>query len=158
MPGRVYQGNEIEKRQAMMEFAFEMTGPDDWLLVVDADYVFASKLFDLAQTLENSNAYVAATRFVEHFDSSGNPIQVPFKHTIRPLLRAVRGLRMGDNHYTYVFPTGKSPILGTKPATVPELDLHDVMVVEHRRHERPMDRIMKQNSYYEQREMKGIER
>ena len=151
---RIWEGNEVAKRQSMLQRALELTQPHDWLLVLDADYLIIRVPTDLEHRLDP--AYdVASAKFVEHFDQQGVAIESPLRQPIYCLHRARRDLHMGTNHYTYVTGRGQTSII--RHTSMPCLNLYDEMTVEHRRHLRAKVKLDAQASYYEQRDVLRVE-
>lgn len=159
VPNSVWAGNEVEKRQAMIDLIRETERDDEpvWMLVHDTDYVITSCPDDLVIGLTNHRAVdlFASARFYEHFDTDGKRIDVPFVQEIRCLARVTPDLRMSTNHYTYVRNGRGWPvtwqIVGRGGSFIPGFEL------EHRHDERDPSRRDAQAAYYEVRDREGLE-
>lgn len=164
--GHAWDGNEVEKRQHMLQLARgaqpkgkwnQIRLANDWLLIVDADHVWESDgdLHDLLKPADTRKHYsfFAMVSFAEVFQPDGTPIYSP----ARPLMRARWDLRMGTNHYTYEIDDGFSTFLDRPMSTMRAYDLTDRVRVVHRVHDRDPEKRSRQGAYYEQRDSRRLE-
>lgn len=152
----IYEGNEVGKRQAMIDVALESTTDDDWLLVIDADHLITKWPAGLPELLLGSGCDVACARFIEHHDDAGEPIEPAYRQPIYSLHRARRDLRMGKAHYTYEIDGASTSIIRGTSARC--LDLYDDMTIEHRVHVRSYAKRAAQVAYYDARDRLQVER
>jgi len=166
-PAQKWEGNEVEKRSFMFALAETIADPDDWYLVLDADEVILEIPSDFKQRLAATELDAGEVTFWEHqdphqdlklavaarqFEWSGH-----HRYPIRTLFRAIPGLKVETNHYTYVTPDGRL-LWGNESATqqVEALDCQD-LVIEHRTHLRDLARRASARNYYKARDAAGIE-
>lgn len=152
IPETVWQGNETEKRTRLFRLAEQHTSPDDWFLVVDGDESIKQVPEDLHRHLEQTPLHVGEVLFHEHL----TPITVK-RFPIPILFRAIRGIHVVGNHYTYRTPDGRN-LWGsaTHLRLEPRLLLHDV-VVDHWTHHRAESRREASKAYYWKREVEKAE-
>lgn len=154
VPSDVFFGNEIEKRTLCFQLAEQITTPDDWYWVMDADQTVTSAI-GLRGMLEATDLDVATVKFHDHGTDpiSGFPV--------RDLFRAVRGLHLFQSHCTYK--TGDGRFLwsnistGREPAQEPALDLFPHVAIEHHPNSRTKERNQAKVTYYERRNRLGAE-
>lgn len=153
-PSCAWEGNEVGKRKVMLQLALALAESGDWLMVMDVDHRVVAYPFDVPERLTWIAENVAEVGFYEGLTADGTPAL----YEMRMFIRAVPGLRMGENHYSYIFPDGRtSTILKAGHGDAPVHDLRSV-VVYHAVHDRNADRRAAQTAYYEQRDTLGIER
>lgn len=146
-PFEAWQGNEVEKRSYGFRLAEQVAESGDWYWVMDADQVVirsSGLLDDLASTPLD----VAESWFYER-----NALNDPTRFSLRNLFRAIPGLRVVGNHYTYMTMDGRR-LWGDgrlEPSLITRAE------VEHRTWLRPRARQQKQNDYYRRRDMIGAE-
>lgn len=150
VPDQAWIGNEIEKRSFCFALAEQLTTPyEDWYFVMDADQVVTTTQH-LPETLCDVEEDVAETLFWER-----NRLHDPTYAPLRNLFRAIPGLRVKHNHYTYMTPDGRRLwgdwAAGLEPAFLTTTE------IEHRTWIRPRARMEAQQSYYERRDRFGIE-
>lgn len=93
IPATVWMGDEIEKRTALFQMGERVTTDEDWYLITDGDEEILHASASLAQQLEHSVFDVAQCDMVEPDRTvPGFP----------KFFRALRGLHVRANHYTYV--------------------------------------------------------
>lgn len=170
-PEKVWRGNELEKRQFCFKLASQVAEPHvDWYFINDADQIVI-KSDHLVGRLENTDLNVAETMLLEFQDPHHSPklaevvqtLQVPREHPIRTrnLFRALPGLSLIGNHYTYGVEGEVTKLWGAPSGgeiLADALDLCDVVHIEHRTHLRDAARKHSQMQYYDLRDELGIER
>ncbi len=151
--GHQWSGNEVEKRQFMLDRAIEVAGIGGWLVIWDADYQIACKIEhgDVSRSLSDTHHDVACVSFTESSTGGG-------WHPMAMFMRAILGTVMDGNHHTYLFPDGRrSQVLRRPvPRSAAVLDMSEVLIY-HGVHERDPARRQKQTEYYEERERLGLE-
>jgi hypothetical protein len=165
-PRTTWQGNEIEKRTHGFQLAEQIAGPDDWYWSMDADQVVTHCPTDLHDRLASSPHDAALVRLWERRDLKADErkaAQIPAwtdsdERSPRILFRAVPGLHLEDNHYTYIAGDGRV-LWGNQHhhQVEPALDLTDLRI-EHRTWLRDHDRHDQQYAYYRDRDEHGHER
>lgn len=170
-PDRVWRGNELEKRQFCFKLASQVAEPNvDWYFINDADQIVI-KASNLVGRLENTDLNVGETKLLEFQDPHHSPklaevvqtLSVPREHPIRVrnLFRAVPGLSLIGNHYTYGVDGEVTKLWGSATGgdlLEEALDLCDFVHIEHRTHLRDLARKESQMAYYKIRDELGIER
>lgn len=163
-PHAVYQGNEIEKRNLLVQLAMQVAEVGvDWLFRIDADEVVRKVPFDLhkrlAETPFNVGECTLGTRLDLYQPSIAEtartmPIRGEWEQqNLRFLYRAMPGLHIAVNHYTYM--TGDGVRL-SEPRDADAGDFTDLKL-EHRHHFRSRDRDEHAQAYYERRNALAIE-
>lgn len=151
-PATVWAGNETEKRDRLFELAEQVTSPDDWLMVIDADEEVLEAP-DVPARLAASPFDVAGVTLRE----PGHPLGTVVFDTFPMFFRAIRGIRCHQDHFTYQTPDGRNLWGDAKRARLePRLDLAGV-VVEHRKQLRHPDRREAALTYYRTRDEQGVE-
>lgn len=95
-PQGVYP-TEMAKRTALFEKGEQATTESDWYLIVDGDEQIQYAPDDLKQQLEHTIFDVATADLEQEKPHLGFP----------KLFRAIRGLHVHTNHYTYMTPDGR---------------------------------------------------
>jgi len=155
-PTEVWAGNEVEKRQKMLDLAYDVSYDGDWLAIWDCDYRLVSPppVAEIAESLRSTSCDVATIAFTE------DPTAVHGLdfYPMGMLLRAQRGIRMGGNHHTYLFPDGRQTQVLRRPVLhgAEALHLPDVRVL-HAVHARDPERRARQAAYYCERDALGVE-
>ena len=158
-PTDVFKGNEVEKRSALFELGEEVAGPDDWYMVMDADEVVSNVPDDFQARLMESPLDVGIVTFDEERDPLRPPpslAQRKEQQAVRILFRAIRGIRVKTNHWTYVTPDGRRLWGQNKRSLVPALDCTDLHIL-HRSDMRPEQRRADQYGYYRIRDERKVE-
>lgn len=145
-PTRPWAGDEVEKRQVMIDLAWSIAEEGDWFVVWDCDY----KLVEmnpgvLYYKIGLLGAYDFATAsFTESINDDG-------WHPMQMFIRAQK-VTMDGNHHTYLLADGRRGQILRRPVPnmADALDLSEIKV-RHRVHERDPERRCKQAAYYEQR-------
>lgn len=184
-PKTAWRGNEVAKRNHLVQLALQETEPEDWLLQLDADELITFAPPDLHTRLEQTDADVAGVYFFQRnvrdmqtpgWDSAPtfNPEEMIsgfYGHRI--LFRANRSLRIEGAHYGYVIDgPGKLGIhpgsrrngkdysrvwlRGVEHETPGCLWINDFKV-EHRHDYRMPSRNLAATEYYEMRALHQIE-
>ena len=144
-----WEGNEVGKRQFMLELALTLTTDDDWLVIWDTDYVLLNstvreKVHGLLEETELNYGDVSYGESKDHL------------YKARLLMRARRGLHLTTNHYIYHGPEGdQSWMLGTGDEAQ-ALQMRFIKVY-HNRLLRPPDRNAGRAVFYERRDQMRIE-
>lgn len=157
-PQTTFTGNEVEKRSLLFELAEQVAKPGDWYMVMDADQVITEAPADLKARLERTELDVAEVTFYETNDQ-GNPHLPPeHRYPVPILFRALPGLRVQGNHYTYALPDGRllwgQGVPGREIAEA--LSVPDVRVLHRNQHRHP-DRTRDRHAYYRRRDELRIE-
>ena len=158
-PKRAWRGNEVEKRNHLVQLALMETEPEDWLLQIDADELVDSAPPDLHRRLEEAEEDVAGVYFFqrntkqplppENSVPKFNPLTMSegfYGHRI--LFRAQRDLHIAGAHYAY-FANGRC-LRGREHNPEPALEINDFKV-EHRHNFRMPSRNNAAVEYYENR-------
>lgn len=151
VPTRTWVGSEVGKRSAMLDLALSRAKPDDWLCVFDTDYCLDCPI-DARQIMDNTTIDAIEVGIFE----GRLPDGTPSTYKLRMLMRATPGMKMADNHYTYVLPDGREHKILSKDSTVEALDMPE-LEVWHRKYERSAERLERQRVYYEKRDTRGME-
>lgn len=151
-PDRVWAGNETEKRTALFRLGEQHTSARDWFLVIDGDEVITACPPDLKQQLEQTPLDVGEVVFMERKGAKLKRFPIPI------LYRAIRGITVIGNHYTYRTPDGRllwGNAVNRRLAA--RLPVHD-LVIDHRTRLRDRDRRARARRYYRTRDGLGAER
>lgn len=152
VPQERWGGNEIEKRTAVFRAAEAATEPNvDWLLVVDGDMVLTST-GNWRDALADLDANAAQVMVWERDTGSGET-QAP----CTLMYRAIPGLHVETNHFTYRTGDGRYLRGGTLVDVEPPESLLNVKI-EHRQRQRPQVRKESQQGYYARRASVRAER
>lgn len=166
-PAEKWEGNEVEKRSFMFRLAEAVAQPGDWYLVLDGDEVILDVPSDFKHRLAATDCDAGEVTFWEHQDPQQDPKLAEaarqfewsghHRYPIRTLFRAIPGLKVETNHYTYVTPDGRL-LWGneTNQQQVEALDCRDLLI-EHRTHLRDLARRNAARLYYKTRDAAGIE-
>jgi hypothetical protein len=160
-PVEVWEGNEVEKRSALFELAEQGTTEEDWYFVMDADETITSVPADFVDRLATSSLDVGMVTFYEPPREATGPApnfrwQRKRRYPIRVLFRAIRGLRVHKNHWTYVTPDGRRLWGQNKRSLEPALDCTDLEIF-HRSDLRHEARRADQYAYYATRDEQKAE-
>lgn len=160
-PDIVWTGNEVEKRSYMFKLAETLTTENDWYWVIDADEVATHPIDDLHHQLANTPHDVAETILYER-----QPANTPATHTMpletgtsfRCFFRALRGLHVTGNHWTYKTPDGRvlwgDHTTHHQPEPAAEIAC---LRIQHRTQQRRTERARNQFDYYRRRRELAIE-
>jgi hypothetical protein len=156
-----WKGDEVAKRQFMLDCALSITTDDDWLVVWDADFRLWSidEDFDVRTYLSALNHHSDESLACDvNFSAAHIPTLEPEAgwHPLRMFMRAVRGMRMGPNHYTYVLPDGRSSDILIRDSTVKADDM-TALWIHHQHVLRDEKRHAQQTAYYEVRDGQRLE-
>lgn len=152
-PTEPWAGDEVQKRQVMIDLAWSIAEDGDWFVVWDCDY----KLLDIpedrmwaARRLALSQDVFATVSFTESTNDDG-------WHPMQMFIRA-QPVTMEGNHHTYLLADGRRSQILRRPVSnmADALDLSEIKV-RHRVHERDPERRKKQTTYYERRDRDGVE-
>lgn len=156
-----WEGNEVEKRNFMLEVALEAAEEGDWLLVVDSDHLWQESDSDLKTELAScrDDVHFAEVAFAESRLPSGSP----FWYEATLLMRAIPGMKYVGAHWRVHLPggiTSSTLRAGDGGCTAQsKLQLQDKFKVWHAVYDQPEDRRKRQATYYDGRDAgEGIER
>lgn len=171
-PQAAWGGNEVEKRNHLVQLALMETCESDWLLQIDADELVTHSPPDLHRRLETAEEDVAGVYFYQRNTKQPLPPEnsVPLFNPLtmsegfyghRILFRALRDLRIEEAHYLYTAGPADKPryLRGFDDwhDTEPHLDIPDFKV-EHRHNYRLPARHVAALEYYEARALYQTER
>lgn len=144
-----WSGNEVEKRNFMLEVALEVARDGDWLLVSDSDHMWESKgnFKDRLRTTESDVAEVWLADCDLDCDA-------PNWYPARLLYRAVPGMRYDSAHWRIRFPDGAVSTTLFAPQqrhTAKTLELGELLRVRHTVYHQPPERRERQAVYYDRR-------
>lgn len=147
-PESVWEGGEIEKRNALYQLAETVTSERDWYCRIDGDERFIQAPKHLPVLLDGLAARAATAELIEQ-DGSWQSLRIFY--------RAERGLRVVNNHYTYELPDG-TRLYGdhNDPKVVPAA--YTPCLLEHRNQARPKNRFAAGLDYYKIRDATSPER
>ena len=156
-PAQVWGGNEIEKRQAMLDLTLAITTQNDWWILWDADFHLESESVDLKLLLErymHSGAQLSRWGDVELTDCPEGDVGW---YPVRLLYRAIPGMCLHTNHYTYHYPDGESTRMNNPQGEDLDRGLKLQVRIRHLPEVRQPGRRAKQVAYYECRHELEIE-
>ena len=146
VPTMPWAGNEVEKRTFCFELAETIAEPyHDWYFLCDSDAYIVSAIGHTAK-LEQTSCDVAEIVMSERYEDAG----IHGKAPLRCIYRAIRGLHLDGNHYTYRTPDGRDLNNG-----VPAEPL--MVEMEHRIRNGNSARRRAQLAYYERRDKELVE-
>lgn len=143
-PAEAYVGNETEKRTLGFRLADLVSEEgEDWYLILDSDEVITNG-YGLCDQLAAADGFdVAEVAFWER-----NELHDPSLGRVRCLFRAIHGITVTGNHYTYVTPDGRR--LWGDSNLEPALVTH--AEIEHRTWLRAERRKQNQQDYLQRRD------
>lgn len=150
-----WAGNEVEKRNAILDTTLQFVEPGDWLLVFDSDHLWACS-GSLKAALVTTGCDFAEVSFADGRHPDGSPAW----YEARLLNRAVPGMRYEGAHWRILLPDGTtSPTLraGAAETDGPCLDLRAMASVWHAVNELPPERRARQKVYYDGRDGRRVE-
>lgn len=147
-----WRGNEVEKRQKMIDLALRLSQPEDFLMLLDSDWV-VEETGDALERLQSTTFDAAEIGIYEGCLADGSPGVYP----LRMFMRATEGLSVGNSHDVFRLPDGRIHRQLGVGSTVPALDLTGIVTVHHRTRERDQRRLDRQRSYYKERDSRMIE-
>ena len=157
---------EMQKRSAAFERAERITTEDDWYFVIDGDEV-VERASDVKAALEATDFDAADISYldgpatnilrawVEGEDGMDTYTDGRKVCRTRRLYRAIRGLRVTYNHFTYELPDGRQ-MWGHDP--IPGLPFHNGLQLDHRGYLRDPERAEEARVYYDLRNVAGVEK
>jgi hypothetical protein len=143
--GRLWP-TEMEKRTHLFRMGDRTEA--DWFLVIDADTVVLHTGCDVKARLAELDRDVAVSRFVEPRPSGSHK-----EFELRNFFRAIPGITVTQNHYTYETPDGRR-LWGRHPCE-PATEIP--VLFEHRSFLRPVARFQRSRAYYKARDESAIE-
>lgn len=157
VPDGPWLGNEVAKRQAMLDLGIGKP-MEDWYLIIDADEVLSDVPFDARERIEKTDRHAVEIRMWERDDGG----TVHHMWPIRRLYRVLPEMKFGPAHYNI---TGVvdgerlylSDSLDRPRVQTAALDMSDLRL-EHRNRQRNRVRVERKEWYYRQRDELGIER
>lgn len=140
--------DEMTKRTHLFQLGEQITHPTDWYLIADADEEILTAPADVAEQLQASVLDVAGVSLQEPAHTS---VLFP------KFFRAIRGLHVYANHFTYRTPDGRY-LWGNANTTRLEAR-HPIsdMRVKHHIDSRPSERDEARKRYYRLRDDTGAE-
>lgn len=142
-PDIPWPGNETQKRTALFRLGEQHTEPDDWFMVIDGDEEIIHAPPDLLTSLSQTPLDVGEVIFHEPAEGKHFPIPIIF--------RAIRGIEVVGNHYTYRTPDGRNLWGNARHKRLaPRIQL-DVLVL-HKTGDRHPDRKHAAQAYYRKRD------
>lgn len=165
-PDTVWMGNEVEKRNHLVQLGMTIATPDDWFLRIDADEVVTNVPEDFRARLEQTKEDVAGVTlwWRSHLQGTGAPLAAILEFDsegsqsdMRFLIRAVPGLRVEGAHNFYVTDT---QILYGRKDMHQEAEMADFndLRIEHRHNHRIRTRNERAEEFNQRRDQLGIER
>lgn len=164
-PNTVWEGNEVEKRAFLFSLAETVATPnEDWYFVLDADVVLEDVPEDTRDRLAATELDAAEVKMYERDDVYTDPKKAKAAMSMewpvnnfrcRCIYRAIPGLTVRGNHYTYVTPDDRK-LWSNDGKQVEALDLTDLRC-EHRTNFRELVRRNTQRDYYKRRDSARIE-
>lgn len=166
-PQHTWIGNEVEKRSFLFAAAEPVAEPEiDWYFVMDADQVVTAAP-GLVQRLRDTDRDAAEVTFWERHDphvyaqtaeiARATEWDRESQWPVRCLFRAVRGLRVRDNHYTYALPDGRLLWGDARDDRLEPAENLTEVRVEHRNRLRDVARQRAAREFYRLRDEIGIE-
>ena len=160
-PQTVWAGGEVAKRAFMFRLAEAITTPDDWYFVLDADEVVSEVGLDVPATLvatEHDAAQVTCWQHRGHYEPQERPFVTDLveQQQLRKFFRAIPGLTVAVNHYTYILPDGRH-LWGHGVPLEPAEGMAELKV-EHHTKGRDLWRANQSRCYYERRDEQQLER
>lgn len=164
-PSTVWEGNEVGKRNHLVQLGMTIADPGDWFFRVDADELVTDVPHDLRHRLETTECDVggvtlwwrsslgpdAPEHVARDFDTAGS------QDWMRFLIRAVPGLEVVGAHNFYV--AGDRVLYGRKDMHQEEpVDDFNDLRLEHRHVHRRRDRNVRAEEFNRRRDTLGIER
>lgn len=158
-PRMRWAAGEVEKRAFMFTAGEAVTCATDWYFVVDGDEIVTDanpgELRERLPDSEHDAARVTSWVNREQFSPTIREFRSDMveEQPVQKLFRAVRGLTVVGNHWTYQTPDGRR-LWGkdaVQPLEVPTLR------VEHRKHARDLHRGDQAKGYYQRREELELE-
>jgi hypothetical protein len=164
-PTSPWENNEIEKRAFMFRLAESLsTSTKDWYFIIDADVVVDQVPEDFRDRLDATDFHCAEVKMWEPDDVYTTPAKAKAAQSMdwptnefrcRCIYRALPGLTVTRNHYTYVLPDGRA-LWSNDGKQADALDLTDLRC-EHRTNFRELSRRNTQRDYYQRRDAAGVE-
>lgn len=149
-PEVVWAGNEVEKRQNMLDICLAITTDDDWLFLMDADFHIEPPFVNMTKLLAKHPGRFGDVLLTNSDQDAG-------WYPVRLLYRAVRGMHLTTNHYTYHYPDGDQTVMNNPRGDDLERGLKIPIRVRHEPNNRLPGRRERQVAYYERRHQDGIE-
>jgi hypothetical protein len=168
-PKDIFYGNEVEKRNQLVQLGMTVADHGDWFLRIDADELITTVPFDIRERLERSECYAAGVTlwWRSHLgpnapadaqrDYDGNGHQ----NWMRFLIRAVPGLRVEGAHNFYLGEIdGRTEVLYGRADMHDEVPMEDCndLRLEHRHVHRNRDRNLRADAFNLRRDQLGVER
>jgi hypothetical protein len=155
VPQTVWLGNEREKRAFMFDLGRTVARTrEDWFFAIDSDELVTEAPQDLRKRLSETSYDVAQVGLWRRPPHPEPRFSWPTEETpSRQFFRALPGLTLEHDHYTYTTEDGK--VLRGRGETPEVEDLSDLKV-EHRLG-RDLNRLERQRAYYSLRDELGVE-
>jgi hypothetical protein len=158
IPTKPWADNEVEKRTALFRHGERHAHPfTDWYLILDSDDMISATPTDLHACLADTTMDVGEVIVVE---SNPHPIdgKPPIaKFEMPRLFRAIPGIAVVHNHFTYRTPDGRNLWGNARTQRLePRIPIHE-LVLEHRTHYRSARRRQAAVDYYRTRDKARVE-
>lgn len=140
-------GGECAKRTHLFRLAERRTSERDWVFCIDADEAIVQTR-DARDMLAETDLDVGTVLLVEN--GIDNAAAIP------QLFRAIRGITVGPAHYQYTTPDGRR-LWCCHNETVPQVETHRKLVLDHRTAERSEQRELERWAYYLRRDTQQVE-
>lgn len=141
VPDRVWEGNEVGKRDALFRLGEQATRPGDWYAIHDADFFVTSSL-GAREQLAASGLLAGDVCVAE-----SNGKLVPHRY----FFRALRGIRVRNTHYQYRVEPDGPYLWDFHRETVEGINLTMTVIIDHNDDRRPADRDIRRWGYYKAR-------
>ena len=141
VPERVWEHNEVGKRDALFRLGESATSEDDWYCIHDADFFVTSSL-GAREALAQTDLLAGDVCVVE-----SNGRLVPHRY----FFRALRGIRVRNTHYQYRVEPDGPYLWDFHRETVPGENLTLTVLIDHNDDRRPAERDIRRWGYYKAR-------
>jgi len=169
IPRKPFAGNEVEKRNLLLQVAFAHAQPEDWIFVIDADEYVVHADPNIREIIASVEGNVITYELEEYLDpvtelgtDGGVARMMPLPNTwrvkLRCIYRALDGLQYVGTHFRVGgFVDGKWHWLYGNPAMEQAFDLRERLILRHENPRRTMMRRQQAANYYAARDELKIE-
>lgn len=152
-PDTTWHGNETQKRTTLFHLGETHTTERDWFLIIDGDEVILNAPNDLTLQLAATPLDVAEVTFIEpNLQGKLDTFPIPI------LFRAIRGIQVVGNHYTYKTPDGRNLWGNAQRTRLAARHPLPQLTVLHTTSLRAAQRKQAARTYYRTRDAKQTER
>lgn len=153
-PTRAWQGDEVAKRQRLLDLAGIIAGKEEvWLCIWDADFRLHGEAPDIHNILRYSDRGVDIN--ITDDPRPADELIPESWFRFKMFMRYEHGMHMGTAHYQYCYPDGHS--WWVQPRREMDAAPLSSVHVRHLKHLRSRDRLDRQRIYYERRDGAGLE-